>query len=40
VLRASDGGQVGFRQLQTTGVAFDGAYIWMAETNYNLLHKF
>jgi hypothetical protein len=28
------------RELQTTGVAFDGAYVWIAETNRNFVHKF
>jgi hypothetical protein len=31
---------VGFQKLQAGGVAFDGAYVWMADTNQNALIKF
>jgi len=40
VLRASDGAEVWAQQVQTSGVAFDGAYVWIAQTNANQLLKF
>jgi hypothetical protein len=42
VLRVSDGAVVVSDDLsmQTGGVAFDGAYVWVAEYNANALVKF